>query len=135
VERLAGREQPQLRHVHLDGAKPRHHRFGKVDPVYGHASCHERQADPACSDPELECGAAACESREEVDGGVEHRGGEPLGGILVVPGRNALVERAVVVHQGDGTVCAGPARSASSGQLSQATATARAAQIWRSDRR
>ena len=43
------------------------------------------------------------ELREEVDDGVEHRRVEHVRGGLVIPGRDLLVEVAVVVHRGNAT--------------------------------
>ncbi len=79
-------------------AQPGDHRLRHVDPVNRHSALRERERDPPGPDAELEGPTIAGELGQEVDDGVEHRRLEHLGGRLVVPSSNRLVEVPVVLH-------------------------------------
>ena len=82
------------------GAKPRGHRLRQLDPVHLDAAGRQRQGDPPGPDPELERPAAPRELREEVHRRPDDVGSEHRVFALVVRGRDALAEVAVlVVHR------------------------------------
>jgi len=79
-------------------AQPRDHRLRKVDPVHLHPAPGERERDAAGPDPELQRPAVACERSEEIDRRFDGLAREHLGGRLVVPRGDALVEVPVAGH-------------------------------------
>jgi hypothetical protein len=66
--------------------------------VHGDSALREWQGDAACADSELERGSARCSLGEEVDDGVDDHRVEHVGCGLVVPGGDAIVEVAIVMH-------------------------------------
>ena len=74
------------------------HPRGDVDAGHAHAARAQGQRDPTGADRELECGPVASESREEVDGRVEHGRVEHLCRCRVVARRGLLIERDLRHH-------------------------------------
>ena len=105
-ERAAGLRRREVADRHRDCVaarlrpQPGDHRPRQLDPVDLDAASGERQSHAPGPDSELERAPAACQRRQEVDGRVEHRRVERIGGHLVVRVGHGLSEVAVFVgHQ------------------------------------
>ena len=103
-ERPVHRGRGEVADRHADSVRaglrpqPRDHRLRHVDAVHRHAALRQRERDPARPDPELERASTFGELGEEVDRRVDGLRIEHARSGHVVPGGDAFVEVAVVVH-------------------------------------